>query len=60
MHVCFARPFDHYTHLGGTVFGVLYWVGGARLWEWTRRHVWGEKPGENERSAKRLFKSFRN
>ncbi|TFY72195.1 hypothetical protein EVG20_g817 [Dentipellis fragilis] len=54
------RPFDHYTHLGGTVFGVLYWMGGARLWEWTRRHVWGEKPGENERSAKRLFKAFRN
>ncbi|KAA1478985.1 hypothetical protein DENSPDRAFT_845984 [Dentipellis sp. KUC8613] len=54
------RIFEHYTHLGGAMFGLLYWVGGAQLWEWTRRHVWGEKPGENESSAKKMLEDFTN
>ena len=29
----FYRLFDHYAHLGGAMFGVLYYRYGIRWWE---------------------------
>ncbi|TFY61183.1 hypothetical protein EVG20_g7147 [Dentipellis fragilis] len=43
--------FNHYAHAGGLAFGILYWMQGTELWDWTRRHVSGNKPGENVSSA---------
>ncbi|KAF7970041.1 hypothetical protein HWV62_25352 [Athelia sp. TMB] len=30
------RMFDHYAHLGGALFGAVYWAWGPRFWDWMR------------------------
>ncbi|KAA1469440.1 hypothetical protein DENSPDRAFT_603830 [Dentipellis sp. KUC8613] len=45
------RVFDHYAHLGGAAFGVIYGLCGVGIWNWTRRHVWGKGPEEDIRST---------
>lgn len=41
-HICFGiigRLFDHYAHLGGAAFGVLYYMYGLRAWDAMRVHT---------------------
>ena len=33
------RFFDHYAHLGGAVFGALYYTYGMRVWDAMRVHT---------------------
>jgi hypothetical protein len=33
------RFFDHYAHLGGAVFGALYYTYGMRMWDAMRVHT---------------------
>ncbi|RXK36554.1 hypothetical protein M231_06164 [Tremella mesenterica] len=35
------RMFDHVAHLGGALFGVIYYKYGRELWTWTRRQLGG-------------------
>ncbi|KAA1468883.1 hypothetical protein DENSPDRAFT_546997 [Dentipellis sp. KUC8613] len=42
--------FNHYAHAGGISFGILYWMRGPDFWDWFRRHVAGDRPGENASS----------
>jgi rhomboid-like protein len=35
------RAFDHVAHLGGAIFGVLYYQYGRQAWYWVRRKLQG-------------------
>ncbi|GAB1518256.1 hypothetical protein RhiTH_001315 [Rhizoctonia solani] len=35
------RTFDHWAHLAGASFGVVYYRYGADFWDWVRRHTPG-------------------
>ncbi|KAI0918047.1 hypothetical protein AcW1_007026 [Taiwanofungus camphoratus] len=38
------RVFDHYAHLGGAVFGILYYAYGPQVWEFFRHRTLGSLP----------------
>ncbi|QRV74115.1 rhomboid family protein [Ceratobasidium sp. AG-Ba] len=44
------RMFDHWAHLGGAAFGVIYYNYGTNFWDWVRRHTPGSHPIPLERS----------
>ena len=33
------KTFDHWAHLAGAAFGVVYWWGGAEVWRWCKRRL---------------------
>lgn len=45
------RRFDHVAHLGGALFGALYFKYGIEFWDWLRAALWDSGMEEGFREA---------
>jgi rhomboid-like protein len=43
-----CRFFDHFAHLGGAVFGAIYYAYGPQFWNWLRVGVADPRPVEKK------------
>jgi rhomboid-like protein len=40
-----GRMFDHVAHLGGAVFGLVYYQYGRQAWVWLRKQLGAQQGG---------------
>lgn len=50
-----CRRFDHVAHLGGALFGALYFRYGIEFWDWLRAALWDSGMEEGFREASKNF-----